>query len=73
MENSNKKQQKLDSISKVEEPATAYNLESKTVNDSELHPVLVKLIEIGKAQSELGLGKPHAQVMKEMKKRYNLS
>ena len=73
MENSNKKYQKPDSISKVEEPATAYNLESKTVEDFELHPVLVKLIEIGKAQSEQGLGRPHAQVMKEMKKRYNLS
>ncbi len=73
MENSNKKYQKPDSIYKVEEPATDYNLESKTVEDSELHPLLVKLIEIGKAQSEQGLGKPHAQVMKEMKKRYNLS
>ncbi|MFZ4105546.1 hypothetical protein [Flavobacterium sp.] len=73
MENSNKKYQKPDSISKVEEPATDYNLESKTLEDSELHPVLVKLIEIGKVQSEQGLGKPHAQVMKEMKKRYNLS
>lgn len=73
MEHSNKKHPKLDVVSKVEEPATAYNLESKTVEDSELHPVLVKLIEIGKAQSEQGLGKPHAQVMKEMKKRYSLS
>jgi len=73
MENSNKKYQKPDSISKVEEPATASNLEIKAVEDSELHPVLVKLIEIGKAQSEQGLGKPHAQVMKEMKKRYSLS
>ncbi len=67
MENSNKKHPKTDSISKVEESATAYNLESKTVEDSELHPVLVKLIEIGKAQSEQDLGKPHAQVMAEMK------
>lgn len=40
MENSNKKHPKTDSISKVKEPATAaYNLENKTVEDSELHPV----------------------------------
>ena len=50
MENSNKKHPKLDVVSKVEEPATASNLEIKAVEDSELHPVLVKLIEIGKAQ-----------------------
>lgn len=72
MENSNKKYPKTDSISKVEEPATAYNLESKTVEDFELHPVLLQLLEIGLKQSEQDLGKPHAQVMAEMKLKYNL-
>ena len=53
MENSNKKYPKTDSISKVEEPATAaYNLENKTVEGYELHPVLLQLLEIGNAQSE---------------------
>ena len=72
MENSNKKYPKPDSISKVEEPATACNLESKTIADSELHPVLLQLLEIGLKQSEQDLGKPHAQVMAEMKLKYNL-
>ena len=72
MENSNKKYPKPDSISKVEEPATAYNLESKTIADSELHPVLLQLLEIGLKQSEQDLGKPHTQVMAEMKLKYNL-
>jgi hypothetical protein len=72
MENSKKNHQKPDSISKVEEPATAYNLESKTVEDFELHPVLLQLLEIGLKQSEQDLGKPHAQVMAEMKLKYNL-
>ena len=67
-EDSNKKDKKLD-LNKVEEPATEYSLEKKTY-DSELHPVLVQLLEKSIKQAEAGQVIPHDEVMKRMKERF---
>ena len=57
---------------KVKEPAAVYEVIPKSeVAVEELHPVLIKMIEIGLKQIELGQTKPHEQVMAEMKKKYN--
>ena len=72
MDNTYKNNQKPNSISKVSEPETEYIVNKKTKLETELHPILVKLIEIGKKQIELGQTKPHDQVMAEMKLKYNL-
>ena len=68
-EDSNKKDKKLD-LNKVEEPATEYSLEKKTTDDSELHPVLVQLLEKSIKQAEAGQVIPHDEVMKRMKERF---
>ena len=45
--NSNKNKENPDFYS-LEEPAVAYNITPKTkVNDSEMHPILIKLLEKG--------------------------
>jgi hypothetical protein len=61
--------EKLDS---VYEPASVYETERKsTANQSEeLHPILIKLIEKGKRESELGLGIPHEEVMRKLKLKF---
>ncbi|MCZ8197267.1 MAG: hypothetical protein O9267_06655 [Flavobacterium sp.] len=64
-EDSNKKDKKLD-LNKVEEPATEYSLEKKT-DDSELHPVLVQLLEKSKKQHEQGLSFSHEEAMQKIK------
>lgn len=64
-EDSNKKYKKLD-LNKVEEPVTEYSLEKKT-DDSELHPVLVQLLEKSKKQHEQGLSFSHEEAMQKIK------
>lgn len=64
-EDSNKKDKKLD-LNKVEEPATEYSLEKKT-DDSELHPILVQLLEKSKKQHEQGLSFSHEEAMQKIK------
>ncbi len=64
-EDSNKKDKKLD-LNKVEEPVTEYSLEKKT-DDSELHPVLVQLLEKSKKQHEQGLSFSHEEAMQKIK------
>ena len=65
---------KKDKKNQAEEPTENYQIESANeVQSEELHPILVQLIALGKEQSRQGLGKPHAQVMEEMKKKYNIT
>ena len=56
----------------VQEPAPIYGTGNNLIsNDSEeFHPVLVKLIEQSKAESEAGMGIPHEEVMRRVKLRY---
>lgn len=67
-EDSNKKDKKLD-FNKVEEPATEYSLEKKT-DDSELHPVLVQLLEKSIKEADEGKTFTHEEVMRMTKERY---
>jgi hypothetical protein len=65
-----KNQDKID-LNKVEEPTVEYNkIESSTI-DNQSNSVLEQLLQIGLKQIELGQTKPHEQVMKEMKLKYN--
>ncbi|MGV9002747.1 hypothetical protein [Flavobacterium sp.] len=65
---------KKDKKNQAEEPTENDQIEPKNeVQTEELHAVLVQLIDLGKEQSRQGLGKPHAQVMEEMKKKYNIT
>jgi hypothetical protein len=56
----------------VQEPAAIYKAENDSIsnNPEELHPILVKLIEQCKAESEAGMGIPHEEVMRRLKLRY---
>jgi hypothetical protein len=56
----------------LHEPASVYETESKsTANKSEeLHPILIKLIEKGKRESQLGMGIPHEEVMRKLKLKF---
>ncbi len=67
-----KKYSSDEKIHSVQEPASVYETESKsTTNQSEeLHPILLKLIEKGKRESELGLGIPHEEAMRRIKLKF---
>jgi hypothetical protein len=53
----------------VQEPTeTLYK--STSENETEMHPILIKLIEQGKRELELGLGIPHEEVMRRVKLKY---
>ena len=68
--NSNKNKENPDFYS-LEEPAVAYNVTPKTeVEDSEMHPILIKLLEKAMQESKDGLGIPHEEVMKMVKEKY---
>lgn len=63
-------QDKID-LNEVEEPTVEYNkIESSTI-DNQSNSVLEQLLQIGLKQIESGQTKPHEQVMKEMKLKYN--
>lgn len=67
---SKKNQDKID-LNEVEEPTVEYNkIESSTI-DNQSNSVLEQLLQIGLKQIESGQTKPHEQVMKEMKLKYN--
>ncbi|MGV1012506.1 MAG: hypothetical protein ACOYBS_08665 [Flavobacterium sp.] len=70
MENSNKKYQKPDAISKVEEPALEYTKTEKLETEIEYHPVLESLILNAIKESEEGKSIPHEEVMRRLKERY---
>lgn len=56
----------------VQEPSLIYETKDSLIsNDSdELHPILVKLIEKGKAEAKAGMGIPHEEVMRKLKLKY---
>ena len=65
--NSNKNKENPDFYS-LEEPAVAYNVTPKTeVNDSEMHPVLIKLLEKGIKEANEGKLISHEEAMRRIK------
>jgi len=78
MEDSKKKYQKPDSISKVEEPALEYFNTEKLVPSfsneewDALPEVLKKLLEKGLKESDQDLGISHEEMMKKVKAKYPL-
>ena len=59
---------------KVNEPETIYKSKSEQVDAFDYLPAHVKeRLEKALQESAKGLGKPHAQVMAEVKAKYNLS
>ena len=65
-----KNQDKID-LNKVEEPTVEYNKKESSTIDNQSNSVLEQLVQIGLKQIESGQTKPHEQVMKEMKLKYN--
>lgn len=57
-------------INKVEEPITDYNVEKNAVQEEELHPVLVKLLEKSIKNHEEGNVISHDEALKRIKERY---
>ena len=57
-------------INKVEEPTTDYNIEKNAVQEEELHPVLVKLLEKSIQDSKEGNGIPHDEMQKRIQLKY---
>ncbi len=57
-------------INKVEEPTTDYNVEKNAVQEEELHPVLVKLLEKSIQDSKEGKGISHEEMQKRIKLKY---
>jgi hypothetical protein len=78
MNSNSKKEKSNENLPKVEESSTVYKSKTdlekeKSENDwIDLPEILQQLIEKGIKQCESGQTKPHAQVMAEMKKRFNL-
>ncbi|TDE30275.1 MULTISPECIES: hypothetical protein [Flavobacterium] len=79
MDSNSKKYKTNEKPQSVEEEAVLYqsksDLEIENQDDfwDELPEHVKQLIEIGLKQSEQGLGKPHSQIMAEVKKKYNLT
>jgi hypothetical protein len=57
-------------INKVEEPITEYNVEKDIVQEEELHPVLVKLLEKSIKNHNEGNVISHEEAMRRIKERY---
>ncbi|HRE76909.1 MAG TPA: hypothetical protein PLL09_03700 [Flavobacterium sp.] len=57
-------------MNKVEEPITDYNLDTKVVQEEELHPILVKLLEKSIQEANEGKLIPHEEAMRRIKERY---
>ena len=65
--NSNKNKENPDFYS-LEEPAVAYNATPKTeVEDSEMHPILIKLLEKGIKEANEGKLISHEEAMRRIK------
>lgn len=57
-------------INKVGEPVTDYNLGEKSVEQEELHPVLIKLLEKSIKEANEGKLISHEEAMRRIKERY---
>ncbi|WP_299519526.1 hypothetical protein, partial [uncultured Flavobacterium sp.] len=57
-------------MNKVEEPITDYNLDTKVVQEEELHPILIKLLEKSIQDSKEGKGISHEEMQKRIKLKY---
>lgn len=60
---------KKHSTNQVQEP-TEILYKSTSKSETEMHPVLVKLIEQSKAESKARMGIPHEEVMKMVNLKY---
>lgn len=56
-------------INKVEE-STTDNVEKDAVQDEELHPILIKLLEKSIQEADEGKLIPHEEAMRRIKERY---
>ena len=67
-----KKHSSDENLDSLHEPASVYETESKSTDNQseELHPILLKLIEKGKRESELGLGITHEEAMRIIKLKF---
>ena len=78
MNSNSKKDKPSENLPKVEESSTIYKSKADLENENSgadwdnLPEILQKLIEKGIKQCEAGETKPHAQVVAEMKARFNL-
>lgn len=69
-DNSNKNDKKLD-LNKVEEPITEYLTENKVDNDSNLHPILIKLLEESMREADEGKLISHDEVMRRTREKFS--
>ena len=69
-DNSNKNDKKLD-LNKVEEPITEYSTENKVDNDSNLHPILIKLLEESIREADEGKLISHDEVMRRTREKFS--
>ncbi|CAN1571524.1 hypothetical protein MCETHM1_03253 [Flavobacteriaceae bacterium] len=78
MNSNHKKDKSIENLPKVEESSTMYKSkidlekENPDMDWDNLPEILQQLLEKGIKQCEEGQTKPHAQVMAEMKARFNL-
>ena len=56
-------------LRKVEEPEKLYKIE-KVLDIEELHPLLAQLLEKSNAEAEKKKGKPHKEVMAEVRQKF---
>ena len=61
---------KEDKINKVGEPNTAYEINSTSENETELHPVLVQLLEKSIKDIEKGNGISNEEMQRRIKLKY---
>lgn len=79
MNSKSKKYERNEKSQSVEEVTVLYqaksDLETEKQDDlwDELPEQVKQLFRIGLKQSEQGLGKPHSQIMAEVKKKFNLT
>ena len=79
MDSNSKKYKETEKSQSVGEEAVLYqpksNLEAENQDDfwDEIPEQVKQLIEISLKQSNQGLGKPHSQIMAEVRKKYNLT
>ena len=69
-DNLNKNDKKLD-LNKVEEPITEYLTENKVDNDSNLHPILIKLLEESIREADEGKLISHDEVMRRTREKFS--
>lgn len=57
-------------INKVEETSTDYSVEKNTVEEEELHPVLMQLLEKSIQEANEGKLIPHEEAMRRIKEKF---